>query len=532
MPYSGPGDATLPDSVQALSNDKRTQWVAVFNSAFEKCQDDDGDDCEGAAFRQANGVVFDEMALFTPPAELGIDGQLSARAVRRLAEDGVSWARKVVRKLDKAKKASMEKTATKEMYDDDTPQVAGMATSFVDLQAAQQANEAAEQIHKLTYQFQTLVENIMYDQGVTDKGTAIESLAGEFVDLARMAFGSEVEEAAPELVAELAELEFAESAIGHVTRLVEAGDVATGGSKPLLLEISPIKPGWGNKRDNNYYPSDVLERDFARAFDGVKMYETNHVDSETNNKNWVSTYIETARFDDGAPVGNVGIHNPHFAQKVLNLYELEQTTGKPLLRKLECSIRGGGMAMPGFELDGREGKQVKELSEGRSIDWVSRAGAGGHATRLLESEEEMSEKVTEKELEKNDAAQAASVEEVKIEEKAQVEPGPVQAEPVAPQEVAPVEPEPTFLGEAEVKALVPDHLPDETKARLFERQFPDEDEARRVIAIEIEYLMAVTNSGKPVMAEKSQPAPVVNITEMAKEQQARQSNVNKQFLGG
>jgi len=531
MPYSGPGDATLPKNVQALSNDKRTQWVAVFNSAFEKCQDDDGDDCEASAFRQANGVIFDEMALFTPPAELGIDGQLSARAIRRLAEDGVSWARKVMRKLDKSKEATMEtnevtKTTAKEMYGD-MPQAACAATSFVDLQAAQQANDAAEQIHKLTYQFQMLVENIMYDQDITDKGAAIETLAGEFVDLARMAFSSEIEEAA----SELAELEFAESAIGHVTRLVETGDVATGGSKPLLLEISPIKPGWGNKRDNNYYPADMLERDFARAFDGVKMYETNHVDAETNNKNWVSTYIETARFDDGAPVGTVGIHNPHFAQKVLNLYKLEQTTGKPLLSKLECSIRGGGMAMPGFELDGREGKQVKELSDGRSIDWVSRAGAGGHATRLLESEEEMSEKVAEKELEKNDAVQTAPVEEVKIEETAQaVE--ETQVEPVAPQEVASVETEPTFLSESDVKALVPDHLPDETKARLLERQFPNEDDARRVIAIEIEYLMAVTNSGKPVMAEKSQPAPVVNVIEMAKEQQARQSDINKQFLGG
>lgn len=57
MPYSGPGDDTLPENVKKLDEDKRAQWVDVFNSALAKCKKEDGKDCEASAFAQANGVV-------------------------------------------------------------------------------------------------------------------------------------------------------------------------------------------------------------------------------------------------------------------------------------------------------------------------------------------------------------------------------------------------------------------------------------------------------------------------------------------
>lgn len=67
MPYTGADDPDLPSDVQDMSEDDREQWVAVFNSAFERCQDeglsevaDDPDefaDCEAFAFANAYGVV-------------------------------------------------------------------------------------------------------------------------------------------------------------------------------------------------------------------------------------------------------------------------------------------------------------------------------------------------------------------------------------------------------------------------------------------------------------------------------------------
>jgi hypothetical protein len=49
--------------------------------------------------------------------------------------------------------------------------------------------------------------------------------------------------------AEMAEL--AEAELGTVLSLSE-DDTGTG---PLVMEVAVIEPGWGNKRNNNYYPS-------------------------------------------------------------------------------------------------------------------------------------------------------------------------------------------------------------------------------------------------------------------------------------
>lgn len=59
MPYSGAGDDSLPAYVKKLSAKDKRQWVAVFNSAYEKCTGEGGDGktCESSAFAQANGVV-------------------------------------------------------------------------------------------------------------------------------------------------------------------------------------------------------------------------------------------------------------------------------------------------------------------------------------------------------------------------------------------------------------------------------------------------------------------------------------------
>lgn len=59
MPYSGPNDDKLPEHVQDLPKDKREQWVAIWNSTYSDCMEDNGDkdDCEAAAFALASGTV-------------------------------------------------------------------------------------------------------------------------------------------------------------------------------------------------------------------------------------------------------------------------------------------------------------------------------------------------------------------------------------------------------------------------------------------------------------------------------------------
>jgi hypothetical protein len=57
MPYSGPGDAKLPSNVKKMTARKRRAWVRIWNATHARCMKDGGADCEGMAFRMANGVM-------------------------------------------------------------------------------------------------------------------------------------------------------------------------------------------------------------------------------------------------------------------------------------------------------------------------------------------------------------------------------------------------------------------------------------------------------------------------------------------
>lgn len=62
MPFTT-DSPNLPDNIKSLPENKRAQWVNIWNSVFEKCQEDSGDDCESAASKQANGVVLSSNVL-------------------------------------------------------------------------------------------------------------------------------------------------------------------------------------------------------------------------------------------------------------------------------------------------------------------------------------------------------------------------------------------------------------------------------------------------------------------------------------
>lgn len=54
MPYT---IDTLPDNIKELPKEKKKAWMKTFNNVFQDCQEQDGEDCEGKAFRIANGVI-------------------------------------------------------------------------------------------------------------------------------------------------------------------------------------------------------------------------------------------------------------------------------------------------------------------------------------------------------------------------------------------------------------------------------------------------------------------------------------------
>ena len=59
MPYTGPGDESLPPNIKELPENDRARWANIWNSVYAECQDSGGEDCEGQAFKQANGSLKD-----------------------------------------------------------------------------------------------------------------------------------------------------------------------------------------------------------------------------------------------------------------------------------------------------------------------------------------------------------------------------------------------------------------------------------------------------------------------------------------
>ena len=65
MPFSGPGDSTLPANVKKRSLTDRKRWVARFNSRFASCTKKGGStkSCESKAFRLANGLLGESVIM-------------------------------------------------------------------------------------------------------------------------------------------------------------------------------------------------------------------------------------------------------------------------------------------------------------------------------------------------------------------------------------------------------------------------------------------------------------------------------------
>jgi hypothetical protein len=301
-----------------------------------------------------------------------------------------------------------------------------------------------------------------------------------------------------------------ESDVGDVLAIHESEDVE-GNIAPLQLDVVVIKPGWGNEKDDHYYSREMLEKN-AHAFNGAKMYASNHNPDEKNVLTEVSQVLAcpSAFTSDGAPIARVGVFDAGFAANIRNRAAL----GK--LEDLHVSIQASGTAKA-FELDGRKGKAVESISpEGANVDWVTRAGAGGHALRLAESAQEAD---MDEEKQVDEQVEEAEVEEVAIEEQTP-EPEAEVEEPEPTEDETVEEEEPTPLDANAAGALLAEsNLPDASRARLAETDWSDEAALTDAIVAEVEYVTKLTGAGRPV----AQGAPVAEpVVEVNKEDELRE----------
>lgn len=266
---------------------------------------------------------------------------------------------------------------------------------------------------------------------------------------------------------------FAESIAG--ISLAEAALPATvdGTRAPLRLHVRLISPGFGNPRDNHYYPADVLQRD-AKVFEGVKMYPVDHDQKAKTAANEVGVIDKIVRFDKGAPVAEVTIFNPDFAEQVRN----RAASGK--LETLECSILASGRTRKGT-VEGKSANIVEAITAAASVDWVTRAGAGGKALNIAESDHSQSDTGGEETV----------------------------SEPSQTSEAAPAtgDSAPAVLSEAEMtEALNVAQLPQVAKDRLKGKQFENRAALEAAIDEMASLLSAVTKSGQPLATGKKQRA--------------------------
>ena len=176
------------------------------------------------------------------------------------------------------------------------------------------------------------------------------------------------------------EVAFAESASGYALELAEAEPAQEDGKRaPVEFNLKIIAPGAGNKHDNHWYPAEMLKRD-ANVFEGVDVFVTDHRENERSERTKVGKIKSIIGFtEDGGPIGRTVIYDPELAEKTRNRAQAGE------LGTLHCSILAHGTAKKG-EIDGKKYHIVEAISYASAVDLVSRAGAGGRALSLVESE--------------------------------------------------------------------------------------------------------------------------------------------------
>lgn len=283
----------------------------------------------------------------------------------------------------------------------------------------------------------------------------------------------------------------------EVLSLGALAEAETGG--PLTVKVKLIRPGAGNKADRHYYPAPMLKRD-ARRFAGAKMYETDHRSEEKSTRTWVSTIRDVSEFDaDGSPVAEVVVHDPGFAERLRNL------NAAAMLGRMECSILASGRVKEG-QVDGQDYRIVEAIEDVQSVDWVTRAGAGGQAVALAESEEGMT--VNDK-------------------------PGEGE-QPVAESvEIVEPQPEPVVMSREQVNAWLEEHanLPTPVLVLLAERAYTDEHEIEAAVTEMGTALAQEFGAGRVTDNTAAKPQPKASPREMRESYYAGVDNVNKKRFG-
>lgn len=263
------------------------------------------------------------------------------------------------------------------------------AKTFGQIKTAKSAQQATQTVIDLSYQLCELVSLALGDSEVSDKMAAFSTLVKEYqaeaeAALKAMTSGDTTPEATAEESTAPTTAQFKESAscavgvMDSAPRVADIGEteMGTGRRGPVDIEIIPIRPGPGNKRDGNYYTAELLAR-VAHRLVGVHIHTTDHKDSDRSDLTKVGKVKELLGFTAlGEPRYRATIFGADHAEKVRNQSESGD------LGSLEFSIYGSGKSRPA-EVDGQKFNLVEDIDTFHYLDCVTSAGAGGRAVKTL-----------------------------------------------------------------------------------------------------------------------------------------------------
>ncbi len=147
------------------------------------------------------------------------------------------------------------------------------------------------------------------------------------------------------------------------------------------ISLKIIQPGWGS---SGYYPKEVLERDIPKVFPaGTKMF-WNHATAteemerpEGDLRNLAAVTVSDPLWLESGPNGpGMYADARPFAGYATVIDEIGGHIG--------VSIRGMGRHTTG-EKEGKSGRIIQEIAQGRSVDFVTEPGAGGAVVSIFES---------------------------------------------------------------------------------------------------------------------------------------------------
>lgn len=145
---------------------------------------------------------------------------------------------------------------------------------------------------------------------------------------------------------------------------------------------------WGSSA---YYPNEILERDGASVFTaGLAMYRNHPKESDSWERperdvdDLVGKLVSDAVFEEDGLYADVEFYDS-FVERINELHE-----------DVGLSVRAFGLTEEA-EVDGRFGPVLYALISAESVDVVTKAGAGGKLTSIIESEREIAGRPIEQE---------------------------------------------------------------------------------------------------------------------------------------